>query len=266
MSKIREAFNDKKAFIAFITAGDPDGDSTVKYILEMVKAGADLIEIGIPFSDPAAEGIVIQEASQRALKGGMTTEGAFQIAKEVRKHSQVPLAFMTYLNPVFHYGYEAFFAKCKELAIDGIIVPDLPFEEKREVEEVAVDFGVDVISLIAPTSRERIKRIAKEAKGFIYVVSSLGVTGVRNEITTDIDGIVKAIREVTDVPCAIGFGISTPKQAEAMSESADGIIVGSAIMKIIDKYGVNAERALYDYVREMKEAANKNHSPKLQLK
>lgn len=254
MSKIQDAFSNGKAFIAFLTAGDPSAECTVNYILEMEKAGADLIEIGIPFSDPTAEGVVIQEASLRALKGGMTTEGVFQIVEEVRKKSQVPLALMTYLNPVFHYGYEAFFSRCQSLGVDGIIVPDLPFEEKREAEEVAARFGVDVISLIAPTSKERIRLIAKEAKGFIYVVSSMGVTGVRSKITTDIAGMVKEIRAVTDTPCAIGFGISTPEQAAEMAGYADGVIVGSAIVKLIEKYGEKAEKALADYVSSMKAA------------
>ena len=254
MSKITEAFANGKAFIAFLTAGDPTAECTVNYILEMEKAGADLIEIGIPFSDPTAEGVVIQEASLRALKGGMTTEGVFQIVEEVRKKSQVPLALMTYLNPVFHYGYEAFFSRCQSLGVDGIIVPDLPFEEKGEAEEVAARFGVDVVSLIAPTSKERIRLIAKEAKGFIYVVSSMGVTGVRSKITTDIAGMVKEIRAVTDTPCAIGFGISTPEQAAEMAGYADGVIVGSAIVKLIEKNGANAEEELHRYVSSMKAA------------
>lgn len=256
MSRIKKAFEDKKAFIGFLTAGDPGAESTVEYILKMEEAGADLIEIGIPFSDPTAEGVVIQEASIRALKGGMTTEGVFGIVEEVRKKSQVPLALMTYLNPVHHYGYDRFFERCKKLSVDGIIIPDLPFEEKPEVEEVADKYGVDVISLIAPTSKERIRMIAKEAKGFIYVVSSMGVTGVRSEITTDIDGMIKEIRSVTDVPCAIGFGISTPEQAKKMAHSADGIIVGSAIVKIIAKEGDKAGKTVYDYVHSMKMAAN----------
>lgn len=254
MSKIREAFSNSKAFIAFLTAGDPTADCTVNYILEMERAGADLIEIGIPFSDPTAEGVVIQEASLRALEGGITTESVFQIVEGVRKQSQVPLALMTYLNPVFYYGYEAFFSRCHSLGVDGIIVPDLPFEEKEEVERVAARFGVDVVSLIAPTSKERIRTIAKEAKGFIYVVSSMGVTGVRSKITTDIAGMVKEIRAVTDIPCAIGFGISTPEQAAEMAGYADGVIVGSAIVKLIEKYGANAEEELYRYISSMKAA------------
>lgn len=254
MSRLQEVFGKGKAFVAFLTAGDPTAECTVNYILKMEKAGADLIEIGIPFSDPTAEGAVIQEASLRALRGGMTTEGVFHIVEEVRKRSRVPLALMTYLNPVFHYGYEAFFARCRSLGVDGIIVPDLPFEEKGEAEEVAERFGVDVISLIAPTSMERIRLIAKEAKGFIYVVSSMGVTGVRSQITTDIAGMVKEIRAVTDTPCAIGFGISTPKQAGEMAHYADGVIVGSAIVRLIEQYGEAAGEEIYRYVSDMKAA------------
>ena len=254
MSRLQEVFEKGKAFVAFLTAGDPTAECTGDYILKMEKAGADLIEIGIPFSDPTAEGAVIQEASLRALQGGMTAEGVFHIVEEVRKSSSVPLALMTYLNPVFHYGYDAFFARCRSLGVDGIIVPDLPFEEKREAEEVAERFGVDVISLIAPTSRERIRLIAKEAKGFIYVVSSMGVTGVRSRITTDIAGMVKEIRAVTDTPCAIGFGISTPKQAGEMARYADGVIVGSAIVRLIEQYGEAAGEEIYRYVSDMKAA------------
>ena len=254
MSRLQEVFGKGKAFVAFLTAGDPTAECTVNYILKMEKAGADLIEIGIPFSDPTAEGAVIQEASLRALRGGMTTEGVFHIVEEVRKRSGVPIALMTYLNPVFHYGYEAFFARCRSLGVDGIIVPDLPFEEKGEAEEVAGRFGVDVISLIAPTSMERIRLIAKEAKGFIYVVSSMGVTGVRSQITTDIAGMVEEIRAVTDTPCAIGFGISTPKQAGEMAHYADRVIVASAIVRLIEQYGEAAGEEIYRYVSDMKAA------------
>ena len=253
LSKVFDTPN-KKAFIAFLTAGDPTTDCTVEYILEMERAGADLIEIGIPFSDPTAEGVVIQDANIRSLKNGMTTDGTFEIVRRVREKSQIPLVFMTYANPVFHYGYDRFFDKCKELGVDAIIIPDLPFEEKREMEEPANARDVALISMIAPTSESRIQEIASEAKGFIYVVSSMGVTGVRSEIKTDLGAIVESIRKVTDVPCAIGFGISTPEQAKAMAAVSDGAIVGSAIVKIIAKYGDKAAPELYKYVKSMKDA------------
>lgn len=244
----------KKAFIGFLTAGDPDADSTVQFILEMERGGADLVEIGIPFSDPTAEGAVIQEANIRALRAGMTTDGVFDIVRRVRESSQIPLAFMTYLNPVFHYGYERFFAKCEELGVGAIIIPDLPYEEREEVEEPAAAHNVHLISMIAPTSQARIQSIAREAHGFIYVVSSMGVTGVRSEIKTDLDTIVGSIREVTDTPCAIGFGISTPEQAKKMAAVSDGAIVGSAIVRIIAKSGAQAGAEIYDYVKSMKDA------------
>ncbi len=256
MSKIHEAFEDKRAFIAFLTGGDPDFETSVNLIKEVAKAGADLIEIGIPFSDPIAEGPVIQEANIRALSGGMTTDRIFDLVKEVRKDVTVPLVFLTYLNPVYHYGPEKFFRSCKDTGINGIIIPDMPFEEKGEILESAKKYGVELISLIAPTSDERIKMIAREAEGFIYVVSSLGVTGVRSEIKTDLKSIVESIREVTQIPTAIGFGISTPEQAEKMAKTADGVIVGSAMVKIVAKYGKDAAPYLYDYVKSMKEAVS----------
>ena len=195
---IKDAFKDGKAFVAFITAGDPDLDKTAEYILEMERAGADLIEIGIPFSDPIAEGVVIQEADLRALQSGTTTDGIFDMVEKLRRKTDMPLVFMGYLNPVFHYGYERFFARCKECGISGIIIPDLPYEEKGECEEIAAKYGVDVISMIAPTSAARIRAIASEAKGFLYVVSSMGVTGIRSEIKTDLASILDSVREASD--------------------------------------------------------------------
>lgn len=254
-NKISLAFaSGKKAFIPFLTAGDPDAASTVSFILEMEKAGADLIEIGIPFSDPTAEGVVIQDANLRALKGGMTTDGVFEIVRQVREQSQIPLVFMTYLNPVFHYGYEAFFSKCEELGVDGIIIPDLPYEEKEEVELPASAHNVSLISMIAPTSEDRIQKIASEADGFLYLVSSMGVTGIRSEIQTDLDSIVKSIRKVTKLPCAVGFGISTPEQAAKMAAISDGSIVGSAIVKQIAEHGQAAAPILSTYVKAMRQA------------
>lgn len=254
MSRIKDVFVNGKAFIPFITAGDPNLDKTVEYVLEMEKAGADIIEIGIPFSDPTAEGVVIQEANIRSLANGFQMEKLFAAVEKIRQSSDIPLVFMTYINPIFHYGYEAFFKKCQELKVDGFISPDVPYEEKAEIEEVAKKYGVDVISMVSPTSDERITRIAKEATGFIYVVSSMGVTGVRSQFSADIDRIVGKIREVTDTPCAIGFGISLPEQAKKMAGIADGTIVGSAIVRIVEKYGENAAQPLFEYVKEMKEA------------
>lgn len=255
-NNISKAFDtpNKKAFIGFLTAGDPDADSTVKFVLEMERAGADLIEIGIPFSDPTAEGVVIQEANIRALSGGITTDGVFDIVGRIREVSQIPLAFMTYVNPVFHYGYDRFFARCEELGVGAIIIPDVPYEEKAELEEPAAVHNVTVISMVSPTSEERVLEIAGEAKGFIYVVSSMGVTGVRSEFSTDLGAIIAGIRKVTDTPCAIGFGISTPGQAKEMAAISDGAIVGSAIVKIIAQYGKEAAPHLYEYVKNMKDA------------
>jgi len=256
MSKIANAFEDGTAFIGFLTAGDPTIDKTVEFILEMDEAGCDLIEIGIPFSDPMAEGVVIQDANVRALKHNTTTGDVFDIVRRVREKSDVPLVFLTYINPVFFYGYEKFFKKCNELGVDGIISPDLPFEEKGEIADIARENDVDVISLIAPTSKQRIQMIANDATGFIYVVSSLGVTGMRAEIKTDLNSILEHIREVTDLPLAVGFGINTPEQASEIGKIADGVIVGSAIVKIIGEYGEDATEHIREYVSTMKKASN----------
>lgn len=253
MSKISEAFQNKKAFIGFLTAGDPSLEKTEEFIIEMEKAGAALIEIGIPFSDPIAEGPVIQEANVRALsaEGGCTTDMVFDMVERVSKKVSVPLVFLTYLNPVFSYGYDRFCKRCKEAGISGIIIPDMPYEERGELIPFAEKHEVDLVSLIAPTSADRIQMIAKEAKGYIYVVSSMGVTGIRSEITTDMNGIVESIRKVTDTPVAIGFGINTPEQAASYSQIADGVIVGSAIVKMIGEHGDDAGKYVYQYVKSM---------------
>ena len=256
MSNIRTAFENGKAFIPFITCGDPDLETTAKVIRAAAENGADLIELGIPFSDPTAEGPVIQGANIRALAGGVTTDKVFELVAELRRDVKTPMVFMTYANVVFSYDPERFMARCCETGVGGIILPDLPFEEKDEFTSVARQYGVDIISLIAPTSENRISMIAKEAEGFIYVVSSLGVTGVRNEITTDISNIVKVIRDSTDVPCAVGFGISTPEQANKMAAVSDGAIVGSAIIKLLEKYGRDAAPYVGEYVKSMKQAVS----------
>lgn len=254
MSRIGNAFNNKKAFIAFLTAGDPDFETSLKNFRAVIEAGADLIEVGIPFSDPIAEGPVIQEADIRALESGMTTDKVFELVKTLRSDYDLPIVFMTYANPVYHYGADKFFEKAAEAGADGIIIPDCPYEERAEFDDTAAKYGIDFISMIAPTSEDRIKTIAEKAKGFIYVVSSLGVTGVRSEIKTDLDSIVKLIKEATDTPAAIGFGISTPEQASAMSKKADGVIVGSAMVKIVAQYGKEAPEKLSEYVKSMKKA------------
>ena len=254
MSNIKNAFKNGKSFIGFVTGGDPTIEKTKEFVLQMIKAGADLVEIGIPFSDPIAEGPVIQEANNRALAAGATVEKLFALVADLRKETAVPLVFLTYLNPVFHYGYDAFFKKASGAGLDGIIIPDLPFEEQPPVKEAAAKHGVDLISLIAPTSEARIKEIAKTASGFIYLVSSMGVTGIRGEITTDLASITQAIKSVTALPVAIGFGIHTPSQAAQMSKIADGVIVGSAIVKIAAEHGKEASPHIYRYVREMKDA------------
>lgn len=251
MNRIQKAFENKKAFIPFITCGDPDLETTAAVVREAVKNGASLIELGIPFSDPTAEGPVIQGANLRALTGGVTTDKIFDFVKELRKDIEIPMIFMTYANVVFSYGSERFIKSCEEIGIDGIILPDLPFEEKEEFQPLCKKYGVNLISMIAPTSENRIAMIAKEAEGFIYIVSSLGVTGMRSEIKTDISSIVKVVRENTDVPCAIGFGISTPKQAEKMYQISDGVIVGSAIIKLLEQYGKDAPPYIGAYVKSM---------------
>lgn len=254
MSNIKSAFENGKAFIAFITCGDPDLTTTAAAVRAAAKNGADLIELGIPFSDPTAEGPVIQGANVRALQGGVTTDKIFALVKELRCDVKIPMVFMTYANVVFSYGTERFLSTCHDIGIDGLILPDLPFEEKEEFQPVCRKYGVDLISLIAPTSKNRIAMIAKEAEGFLYIVSSLGVTGTRSEINTDLASIVDIVRQNTAIPCAIGFGISTPEQAKKMSDISDGAIVGSAIIKLLEKHGKDAPKYVGEYVKSMKDA------------
>ncbi len=251
MSNIVKAFENGKAFIPFLTCGDPDLETTAACVRECVKSGATLIELGIPFSDPTAEGPVIQGASLRALTGGVTTDKIFDLVRDLRRDITLPLVFMTYSNVIFSYGAEKFISTCQKVGIDGLILPDLPFEEKGEFAPVCKKYGIDLISLIAPTSENRIAMIAREAEGFIYLVSSLGVTGVRTEITTDLGAIVRVIRENSAIPCAIGFGISTPSQAQKMAALSDGAIVGSAIVKLIEKYKQDAPKYVGDFVKSM---------------
>lgn len=254
MTKIADAFAAGKAFIPFLTCGDPDLETTEKLICAIAEAGADLIELGIPFSDPTAEGPVIQEANLRALSAGTTTDKIFDMVRRVRKTVSIPMVFMTYANVIFSYGADRFLQTAAEIGMNGIIVPDVPFEEKQEFEPLCQKYGLDQISMIAPTSHDRIRAIAEQANGFLYCVSSLGVTGTRSSITTDIGAMVKLVKEVKDIPCAVGFGISTPEQAETMCRQADGAIVGSAIVKLIAQYGRDSVQPVADYVRSMKAA------------
>ena len=254
MSNIYKAFNHGKAFIPFITCGDPDLETTAACVRAAADNGADLIELGIPFSDPTAEGPVIQGANLRALQGGVTTDKIFGLVRELRKNVTVPMVFMTYANVIFSYGADRFISTCAEIGIDGLILPDLPYEEKEEFLPQCSEYGVDLISLIAPTSENRIAMIAKEAEGFLYIVSSLGVTGTRSEINTDLGSIINVVRQNTSVPCAIGFGISTPEQAAKMASLSDGAIVGSAIIKILAKHGKAAAGPVGEYVKSMKDA------------
>ncbi len=254
MSNIREAFANGKAFIPFITCGDPDLQTTAAVVRAAVENGADLIQLGIPFSDPTAEGPVIQGASLRALRGGATTDKIFAFVRELRRDVRIPLVFLTYANVVFSYGAERFISTCHDIGIDGLILPDLPFEEKEEFLPLCHTYGVDLISLIAPTSENRIAMIAKEAEGFLYIVSSLGTAGTKREITTDLASVVEVVRQNTTVPCAIGIGISTPEQAKKMADLSDGAIVGSAIVKLMEKYGNDAPPYIGAYVKSMKDA------------
>lgn len=255
-SRITAAFAGGKAFIPFITCGDPDLETTEEIIAALARAGADVIELGIPFSDPTAEGPVIQAANLRALTAGTTTDKIFDMVARVRTTVDTPMAFMTYANVVFHYGIERFCARAAEAGVDGLILPDVPFEEKDEFASVCAEHGLAYVSLIAPTSEERISTIAREADGFVYCVSSLGVTGMRSAITTDLDSIVARIREATDTPIAIGFGISNAEQAAAMAAKSDGAIVGSAIVKLIAREGRNAAPAVEAFARDLAEAAH----------
>lgn len=263
MIKIADAFANGKAFIPFLTCGDPDLETTEQLIPAMAAAGADLIELGIPFSDPTAEGPVIQDANLRALSGGVTTDKIFDMVRRVRPLVSIPLVFMTYANVIYSYGADRFLKTAAEIGISGIIVPDVPFEEKQEFDPICKKYGIAQISMIAPTSHDRIRAIAEQADGFLYCVSSLGVTGTRNNITTDIGAMVRLVKEVKDIPCAVGFGISTPEQAESMSRQADGAIVGSAIVKLIAKYGRDSVQPVAEYVKSMKDGCRKAETASL---
>lgn len=254
MTRIEQAFTKGKALITFITGGDPGIEVTEELIIQMAMEGADLIEIGIPFSDPIAEGPVIQEANERALKAGTTTDLLFDMVERIRSQVFVPIVFMTYINPIYTYGADRFLRRCKEAGIDGVIVPDLPFEEKKELLPLCKLHGITLISMIAPTSKERIQTITKEAEGFLYCVSSLGVTGERTEIGSQVNCMIEEAKKVADIPCAVGFGISTPEQAREMAKFSDGVIVGSAIVNIIAKHQKNCVQPVTDFIKVLKKS------------
>ena len=254
MSNIKSAFKNGKAFIPFITCGDPDLEATGRIVRAAVENGADLIELGIPFSDPTAEGPVVQESNIRALSGGVTTDRIFDFVRELRKDITIPIVFMTYANVVFSYGAERFISTCAEIGVDGIIVPDLPFEEKEEFQPLCSQYNVDLISLIAPATEQRIAMIAKEASGFVYIASNLGAAWAKSDIITDITSIIRTVRENTAAPCVIGFGVSTPEQASEMASVSDGVIVDAAIIEMIEKYGKNAAEPIGEYIKTIKEA------------
>jgi len=255
MSNLAVVFQNKKVFIPFVVADDPDIETTVKSVVTLAENGADIVELGIPFSDPVADGPVIQKADLRAFKAGVRTEVVFDIVKKIREQTQVPLVFLTYLNIVFKYGYSEFCQRCQKLGVSGLVIPDLPLEEQEEIRPSADKFGIDLIPLIAPTSEGRIEKIAEHASGFIYVVSSLGVTGVRDDIAKQkLSETIQRVRKVTNVPTAIGFGIHSPEQAETLAGIADGIIIGSAVVQIISEGGTDLQDKLAEYTRSIKDA------------
>jgi tryptophan synthase alpha chain len=254
MTEIADAFRNGKAFITFVTCGDPDLETTKSVIRSLQDNGADLIELGIPFSDPTAEGPVIQAANTRALSGGVTTDSIFSMLEEMRGEIKVPMVFMTYANVVFSYGTERFVKRCKDVGIKGLILPDVPYEEREDFAPACEKEGLSLISMVAPTSSDRISMISKQAKGFIYLVSSLGVTGTRSEITTDIGAITKIIKQNSGTPVAVGFGISNPEQARKVAVNADGVIVGSAIVRLLEKHGKEAAEPIGEFTRSMKDA------------
>ncbi|MDR1000348.1 MAG: tryptophan synthase subunit alpha [Clostridiales bacterium] len=254
MSRISDAFAANKAFVGYVMGGDPSIENTEAFILSMASSGANIIEIGIPFSDPIAEGVVIQRANIRALSVGTTMEMLFDMTLRLRTQIDTPFVFLTYLNPVFRYGYDAFCQKCAKSGVDGVIIPDMPYEEQGEISGYCAKYNVDLIPLVAPTSNDRIRAIAKSAHGFLYMVSSMGVTGERAKITSDLAGMVALAKSASDIPIAVGFGVHTPVQAAEIAQIADGVIVGSAFVSIIEKYGANAAAYVGEYTSAMKRA------------
>ena len=259
MNRIDKCFEDlksrgEKAVITFITAGDPNITTTEKTVLEMFDKGADIVELGVPFSDPIAEGVTIQKSSLRSLQGGTTLDKIFDCVANIRRQTDKPLILMMYLNTIFVYGTDKFFAACVEKGVDGVIVPDMPYEEREEILPFAQRYGVHNINLVSPASGERIKTIAGDSKGFLYCVSSNGVTGVRSEYKTEFDEFFKAIGESAECPYCVGFGISSPEQARKMSGYCDGVIVGSAIVRIMEEHGTASPERVGEFVHSLKSA------------
>lgn len=227
--------NGEKAMIPFIMAGDPDINVTNDLVLAMEEAGADIIELGIPYSDPLADGVIIQESSTRALKKGIKISIIMKAVEDIRKKSNIPLIYLAYYNSIFKYGIEKFIKESSKVGIDGIIIPDLPIEERDDILKISDKYGVYLIPLVAPTSKERIKKIVESGKGFVYCVSTKGVTGIRDDIDTNIEEYMNMVSKYTKLPKALGFGISSAEMAKKYKLYCEGIIVGSAIVKkIID--------------------------------
>ena len=254
----------EKALIAFITAGDPDVETTEKLVLEMEEKGADIIELGLPFSDPLADGPVIQKSSQRALKKGMNTSAFLEMISRLRQKTRVPLLVLTYYNLVFSYGEEKFITDAARAGIDGLVIPDLPLEESSSLQSLALQQGVDLIYLLTPTStEERIRMTSERAQGFIYCVALTGVTGVRDNLSINAEDMVKRIKNYTPLPLALGFGISTPQQAGEAAAFCDGIIVGSGIVRMVEQLGEspgNLLREVGNYISSLKESTRETSS------
>lgn len=246
----------ERALVAYLTAGDPTPSRTVGLVLALERAGADIIELGVPFSDPIADGPVIQRAAERALKAGTTVAGILEIARRIRQQSQIPLLLFTYLNPVLRYGFERLATEAKDAGIDGCLLTDLSVEEAGAYVRQMREAGLDTVFLAAPTSTPaRLELVAKYSTGFIYLVSRTGVTGEQDAVATGVGAMVDALREKTESPIAVGFGISRREHVEALRESADGIVVGSAIVRLIEAHGESKdlEQRLEDFVRELKQ-------------
>ncbi len=262
MSRIEEKFrrlkeDNSKALVAYLTAGDPNLETTKEIILGLDRAGVDILEIGVPFSDPTADGPIIQAASHRALEGGATLSGILDMIEAVRDVSEIPIVLFRYYNPILSYGNEPFAKRARSVGVDGILVVDLPPEESAELRRHTDRAGIDFISLIAPTSTdERIRKIARDAGGFLYYISITGVTGTSKPQASDIKRDVERIRAVTTLPVAVGFGISTPEQAREIAPHADGIVIGSAFVRLIEENrgANNMVNIVAGYARDIKQA------------